>query len=145
MSKLFSLEKALAGEPIEFKGYKCYLHARRSRENAYIVESATSHTIWNPVYLEELNQNGMWEEPRPRVQLDLPCPVIKLEVGKRYYTINIHGVDCYDGDMSFTETDEWTYESIDDVQTKNRAEQGLLFASEADAQEWIDAMRNSRR
>ncbi|UFK43854.1 hypothetical protein [Mannheimia haemolytica] len=90
-------------------------------------------------------EKALWEESRPRVQLDLPCPVIKLEVGKRYYTINIHGVDCYDGDMSFTEIDEWTYESIDDVQTKSRAEQGLLFASEADAQEWIDAMRNSSR
>ena len=49
MSKPFSLEKALAGEPIEFKGYKCYLHARISRENAYIVESATSHTILNSI------------------------------------------------------------------------------------------------
>lgn len=127
MSKPFSLEKALAGEPIEFKGYKCYLHARRSRENAYIVESATSHTIWNPVYLEELNQNGMWEEPRPRVQLDLPCPLKKWR--RNCYTI----------------TNDLSVEKTVHIERPFDEDLHFYFATEKDAQEWIDAMRDSRR
>lgn len=163
MSESFSLEKALSGEPVVTrKGEKAYILANlnnvedRGFDSDYPLIGITQNNLvivrWTLKGNVTVRGNeslrdivGMWEEPSPRVQLNLPCPVLLLEVGKRYYTINVYDVDCYDGEMGFTSIEEWVYEDADDCQTKSRAEQGLMFASRTDAQEWLNAMRNSRR
>lgn len=162
MSESFSLEKALAGEPVVTrKGEKAFILSNlndlegkgfNSDYPLIGVISGSSEvlcwTLYGRVKLDSTSWTdivGMWEEPSPRVQLNLPCPVSLLKVGKRYYTINVYDVDCYDGEMGFTSIEEWVYEDVDDCQTKSRAEQGLMFASRTDAQEWLNAMRNSRR
>lgn len=161
--KPFDLEKALAGEPVVTrKGEKAFIlsnlnNLEDKRFNpdyplVGIIQNRIHVCCWTLEGRIALQNNealgdivGMWEEPSPRVQLNLPCPVLLLEVGKRYYTINVYDVDCYDGEMGFTSIEEWVYEDADDCQTKSRAEQGLMFASRTDAQEWLNAMRNSRR
>lgn len=88
------------------------------------------------------------EEPRPKVQLDLPAPVLKPEPNKKYYTLVITDVDSYDDEGRFTSVAEWVVEVEDgdyDYQSKQRIEEGLLFATESHAQEWLDAMRNALR
>lgn len=70
---------------------------------------------------------GMWEEPSPRAQLNLPCLLKKWR--RNCYTIT--------NDLSVGKT----------VHTERPFDEDLhfYFATEKDAQEWIDAMRNSRR
>ena len=84
---------------------------------------------------------GMWEEPRPRVQLDLPCPMKELNQGEHYYYIDF-----------WIDTDTKKVESIvvcgifeNSILDEYRLNQGRCFASEEEAQEWLDAMRNARR
>lgn len=84
---------------------------------------------------------GMWEEPRPRVQLDLPCPMKELNQGEHYYYIDF-----------WIDTDTKKVESIvvcgifeNSILDEYRLNQGRCFATESDAQEWVDAMRNARR
>ncbi|MEG9498910.1 hypothetical protein [Mannheimia indoligenes] len=145
MSKPFELGQALAGQYVKIKGTEepRRIVGKSHFRNEYIIEDEYSAYRLS---LESI-QDGfeMWGEPNLRIQLNLPCPVLQLEVGKLYYTINVYDVDCYDGDMDFTSIEEWVYEDADDCQTKSRAEQGLMFASRTDAQEWLNAMRNSRR
>lgn len=156
------LEKALAGEAVVTrKGEKAFILSNLNdlEDKGFNLDypligvisgnpEVFCWTLYGRVKLHSTSWTdivGMWEEPSPRVQLNLPCPVLLLEVGKRYYTINVYDVDCYDGETGFTSIEEWVYEDADDCQTQSRAEQGLMFASRADAQEWLNAMRSSRR
>lgn len=162
--KPFDLEQALAGEPVRLRcSRKAFVKYKVDKDliggcgeyeilRGFWVEDNywKGEVSWsvNGKYWEEdshMDIIGMWEEPTPTVTLTLPCPILQIEVGERYYTINIHGVDGYDGEMNFAEIDEWVYEGSDDLQTKSRTEQGLMFRSQADAQEWLNALRNNRR
>lgn len=138
MSKPFDLEEALAGQPIKhFKtGQKSYIigeaKSAKYRKNCYVVQvedlNEAGEDILTVEYITSLEMNyAMWEEPRPRVQLDLPCPLKKWR--RNCYTIT--------NDLSVGKT----------VHTERPFDEDLhfYFATEKDAQEWIDAIRNSSR
>lgn len=135
--KPFNLEKALAGEPISFKGFKSYLHCSKKEEHFYIVESAVSNTVWSPVNIEELVECTMWEEPRPTVTLTLPCPLEKPR--NEMWFIDI--------DLSVRPHSREPDEVLGALHPaiRKRFDQGLYFASKEDAQAWVDALKNNRK
>lgn len=71
---------------------------------------------------------GMWEEPRPTVTLTLPCPLKEPR-----------------DEMWFISSRFTIIKSAGDGGSKEFLEEGRYFASEYDAQEWLNAMLNSRR
>ncbi|QLB44367.1 pyruvate kinase [Mannheimia pernigra] len=143
--KPFDLEKALSGEPVVTrKGEKAYILANlnnvedRGFDSDYplvgIIQNRIHVCCWTLEGRIALQNNealgdivGMWEEPSPRVQLDLPCPLKKWR--SNCYTIT--------GDLSVKKT----------VYTERPFDEDLnfYFVTEKDAQEWLNAMRNSRR
>lgn len=140
--KAFDLEKALAGEPVrDLSGNKRYI--LKHPENGYLVTYAMDNiavccsTIWyKNINQDEFSMFGMYEEPRPTVTLTLPCPLKKIEQGQRVYFLNQGNFLNPIGSIIFNE------DRICDCQLfKN----GGLFANKQDAQDWLDAMRNSRR
>ena len=76
----------------------------------------------------------MWEEPRPRVQLDLPCPLKEPQIDMWYISTNNRDVYksgyCKGQNSSFNE---------------NELNAGRYFATREDAEEWVNAMRGARR
>ncbi|ATF73942.1 pyruvate kinase [Pasteurella multocida] len=162
--KEFDLEKALAGEPVVLrngdKAFVKFVLENPLFEDDQVVgfhidsEGKEEVTSWgnNGVHIPNTNSIydiiGMWEEPRPTVTLTLPAPITYPEENKRCYTIVINDVDAYDGDGSFVSISDWVAEKENgdyDYQTKQRIMEGLLFATEEDAQAWLDAMKNARR
>ncbi|MFC1166995.1 hypothetical protein ACFGZA_05485 [Pasteurella multocida] len=160
--KEFDLEKALTGEPIltrdHQKGYVKFTIEENSKIKKLvgIVHNGclTEVEEWLPsgnVLSDDITPNdiiGMYEEPRPTVTLTLPSPITYPEENKRCYTIVINDVDAYDGDGSFVSISDWVAEKENgdyDYQTKQRIREGLLFATEEDAQAWLDALKNARR
>lgn len=145
MSESFSLEKALAGEPVVTrKGEKAFIlsNLNNLEDKGFnpdyplvgIIQNRSDIFCWTLEGRISLQNDealgdivGMWEEPRPRVQLDLPCPLKKWR--RNCYTIT--------NDLSVEKT----------VHTERPFDEDLhfYFATEKDAQEWIDAMKNSRR
>lgn len=143
--KPFDLEKALAGEPvITRKGDKAFilnnLHDLKDKgfTPTYplvgIIQNRTDIFCWTLGGRFSLQNDeclgdivGMWEEPSPRVQLNLPCPLKKWR--RNCYTIT--------NDLSVGKT----------VHTERPFDEDLhfYFASEEDAQAWLDALKNSRR
>lgn len=151
--KPFDLEKALAGEPVKLRNeIKAYIKFDLHKEaiisynplyqlNGYTVDKDNNFlSIEN--WLENGNFNadgrisnydivGMWEEPRQRVQLDLPCPLKTAEIGQTvYYQIGGEVCSSKFGRDSF----------VDRV-----LELGCAFATKEDCQEWINASQRSRR
>ncbi|MFC0938961.1 pyruvate kinase [Pasteurella multocida] len=162
--KPFDLEKALAGEPVVLRnGNKAFV--KFALENpvreecamiGYVIDDRGRDSLigWykNGLYAscggDGLDIIGMYEEPRPTVTLTLPSPITYPEENKRCYTIVINDVDAYDGDGSFVSISDWVAEKENgdyDYQTKQRIREGLLFATEEDAQAWLDALKNARR
>lgn len=151
--KAFDLEKALAGEPVKLRnGIKAYIkfdlhkEAIISYNPLYQLNGYTVDKDNNFLYIENWLGNGnfhadgrisnydivgMWEEPRPRVQLDLPYPLKEWQP------------DCYYVDYNWEI--KKTNHKQKNIFTEFNSVFGLYFASEKDAQEWIDAMKNNRR
>lgn len=135
--KPFDLEKALAGEPIKTIGSpikKRVIGKSLFRDDLYIIEDEYS------VYTFSLGrlQIGfeMWQEPRPRVQLDLPAPLEKVEEGQEVYYLE-WGIQFGEiKKFNFNENNHCAFQLY-----KN----GGLFSTKEDAKEWLDAMRNARR
>lgn len=139
-NKPFDLEKALAGEPIlllnsNYPPLKAYLSRSKLRDDGIIVEfEDENRTVrrHSEKWIKDFGTNiVMWEEPRPRVQLDLPCPLKAPQEGMWYIIDN----EIYKS--SFKESNN----KFDVV----KLEAGRYFATESDALEWLDAGRNARR
>ncbi|MDW0618579.1 pyruvate kinase [Mannheimia haemolytica] len=149
--KPFDLNKALAGEPVKLrnndKAFVKYLisddYIRDNKdhqvqgytvdeENVFLSEVSwtVSGSHFNDGTIAQYDIVGMWEEPRPTVTLTLPCPL----------------KEPYEG-MWFIDNDFTVVKSMfaNAPFVKKFLPQGRCFASEEDAQEWLDAMRNSRR
>ncbi|HII3745341.1 pyruvate kinase [Pasteurella multocida] len=160
----FDLERSLAGEPVVLrngnKAFVKFVMENPVREECamigYVIDDRSRDSLigWykNGLYAscggDGLDIVGMYEEPRPTVTLTLPAPITYPEENKRCYTIVINDVDAYDGDGSFVSISDWVAEKENgdyDYQTKQRIMEGLLFATEEDAQAWLDAMKNARR
>lgn len=134
--KPFDLEKALAGEPFNLDGEKRY--AAKQVDGLLIHYSIDKDgkldCSWNSVdYLEDESGATMWQEPRPRVTLDLPCPLKEPQEGMWFITESGEAVKS-----------NYRYDYTDALNLEGFAS-GLYFATEEDAQEWLDAMRNARR
>lgn len=162
--KEFNLEKALTGEPVVLRnGSKAFVKFVIEKP-MYIDSKLVGYFIdeqgrgGEVAWIEDGRQDrhedsdfdivGMWEEPSPTVTLTLPAPITYPEENKRCYTIVINDVDAYDGDGSFVSISDWVAEKENgdyDYQTKQRIMEGLLFATEEDAQAWLDALKNARR
>lgn len=151
--KPFDLEKALAGEPVKLRNeIKAYIKFDLHKEaiisynplyqlNGYTVDKDNNFlSIEN--WLENGNFNadgrisnydivGMWEEPRPRVQLDLPCPLKKWQP-------NCYFIDEFLMPQKTTAKQENTL-------TKVFEEVSYYFAKKEDAEEWINAIKQSKR
>ena len=150
----FNLEKALAGEPVQLRnGCKgsviadtdnckiapplpwkypllvVFEQVDGSVNRGYFKRSGSFGGVNSPFDII-----GMWEEPRPMVQLPpLPAPLKECENGQIVALISSRsrGVVKYEfGRGTFDET---------------LLEDGQFFASKTDAQAWIDAMREARR
>lgn len=149
--KPFNLEKALAGEPIltrdRQKGYVKFCVEENNKitrlvgivHNGSIIEIEKWFSKGN-VLLDDISSNdilGMWGEPSPRVQLDLPCPLKDPNEGM--YILfedaimqSSYSVNCKNNWLNI-------HSNI------TLLENGRCFATKEDAQEWLDAMRNARR
>ncbi|MGQ0285805.1 hypothetical protein ACT2CV_01190 [Pasteurellaceae bacterium 22721_9_1] len=132
--KPFDLEKALAGEQIvNTQNGKRYWVIGESRFDnvSYITEDENG--VVDVEKIDALNQHcRMWEEPRPRVQLDLPTP---LKRAKEDQLVFKKGSRCI---INF-------YFDPNNKKHCDMLEAGSLFESEENAQEWLDAMKGSRR
>lgn len=151
--KPFDLEEALAGKPVELAdGSKAYVKFKV--DDKYTSKNANPHILigficdekeeyereisWsiNGKYFEGLESPsdivGMWEEPRPTVTLTLPCPL--KEPRDEMWFINMYFE---------LQKSEYSKDDLDSYPNK-RMQHGGYFASEKDAQEWLDAMKNNR-
>lgn len=145
--KPFNLEQALAGEPVRLRdGTKAYVKYVMPEEykgdyplRGIFIDRHSDVNITEVMWTKDsfisainlFDIVGMWEEPRPRVQLDLPCPLEKPQV------------DMYLIDSNFE-----IHMSNFDAGTNycfNALQQGRYFATKEDAEEWIKAMKGARR
>lgn len=142
--KPFNLEKALAGVPVVLRGgkkayIKYELPAEYSAGSPYVIigyvvkaDRKAEPVAWTKQgkFIDGLFDNydieGMWEEPRPSVQLELPCPLKEWVEG------------CYliDDDFKIKRSTNGWY--------RKQLEEGRYFATEEDAQAWLNAMKNNR-
>lgn len=141
--KPFDLKKALAGEPVKLRnGMKAYIKYNLEVEpcfdgnfplQGYFINNGIIIFSWSlkgeatSIVGNEIDIVGMWEEPRPRVQLDLPCPLKKWKP------------DCY------LITDRLTVEKTVFTERPFNEELCLYFDKEEYAEEWINAMKQSKR
>ncbi|MBN6711464.1 pyruvate kinase [Haemophilus haemoglobinophilus] len=148
--KSFDLEKALAGEPVRLRnGSKAYVKYIMPNEykgdyplRGIYIDSYSDVNITEVMWTKDSFVSagpkhdivGMWEEPRPRVTLTLPCPLKEPQVGMWYISSNNQDACksgyCKGQISSFNE---------DDLNA------GRYFATEEDANEWINAMKEARR
>lgn len=146
--KPFDLEKALAGEPVVTrKGEKAFIlsNLNNLEDKGFIPDYPLVGIIQNRCDLFwwtldgriSLKNNealgdivGMWEEPRPTVTLTLPCPLKEPQENMWFIDNDFIIVKSMFSNAPFA---------------KRFLSQGRCFASEEDAQAWLDAMRDSRR
>ncbi|MEE3731729.1 Uncharacterised protein [Mannheimia haemolytica] len=144
MSKPFDLEKALQGEPVKLRdGNKAYVIAMvdmpqglpnyrlvgygfNGIHKEFLHWRMTGEALVDDISSDDIV--GMWEEPRPTVTLTLPCPLKEPR-----------------DEMWFISSRFTIIKSAGDGGSKEFLEEGRYFASEYDAQEWLNAMRNSSR
>lgn len=150
----FNLDNALQGEPVKLRdGSKAYVkyimpseHEERYPVNGYFFDPGEPTNVaseqWTEegkAYIPEPNHDldiiSMWKDPEPnRVTLTLPCPL--KEPKDDMWFIGSEGSlikSAYKKD----DPDFAICESIFNA--------GFYFGSEAEAREWLDAMRNNRR
>lgn len=149
--KKFDLEKALAGEPVVTRqGFKAYIlnNLNEVKDKGFtpsypligIIQNRVDVYCWTlDGRISILNNDalgdivGMWQEPRPTVTLTLPCPLKEPQEGMWLITVNNQVIRS-----SYSENDLNSYQP-------NWLEQGKYFASEEDAQAWVDALKNNRK
>lgn len=155
--KPFNLEKALAGEFCQTRdGRKARvifnekeLHPGSSQPILGFITTADGAWFsnlrrWNIDGIHSyyatphaLDLVGMWEEPQPKVNImGLPSPLLKVEDGERVW--------CWIDYNGSYRTLEFTFEQSS-TSDKCKLESGLIFATEEDAQAWLDAMKGARR
>lgn len=145
--KPFDLEKALTGEPVKLRdGRKAFVKYSMPDDykglyplRGYIIDKNSNFGSCDAVWTKDGNGHigtyvasnidiiSMWEEPRPRVQLDLPAPLKVPQVGVWYEVIK----------SIFTEKEDDSGPYVLDTR--------LYFATKEDADEWINAMKGARR
>lgn len=139
--ELFDLEKALAGEPFcNHRGEKSYLLKDLSgiyldEKQPFIgfTEKDNGEIIVFQCTLNYFLECKMWEEPSPTVTLTLPCPLKEPREGMYRLSEDLIIKSSYK-----IERPNGTY-------SKKAMDNGLYFATESDAQAWVDALKNSRR
>lgn len=127
----FDLDRALAGEPINHGGRKCFIckNPLPDSNKDYIVSGQYSLFLTDLSFLQICK---MWKEPQPEpntVTLTLPCP-LKEPTGYKWYV------------NSELDTPRRTNT---DIYVKTFISEGCYFDTKEDAQAWLDAMRNNRR
>ncbi len=147
--KSFDLEKALAGEPVRLRdGSKAYVkyvmpddykgvYPLRGFYRFSVSDTNYVDIVWtkegknfHSEFTSGLDIIGMWEEPRPRVQLDLPAPLEEPQEGMWYIRYDlVKAISTEKGDKYNPPT----------------LETGLYFATKEEALEWITAMHNARK
>lgn len=131
--KPFDLEKALAGEFIKVIGAtdkKRLVGKSAFRDNVYIVEGEYGACTRKLETLQ--NDFEMWQEPQPRVQLDLPAPLKHAEENQIVFQKGSRRIIAFQFLPNITKHQDFL-------------ETGSLFATEQDAQEWLDAMKGARQ
>lgn len=150
--KPFNLEKALAGEPVVLRnGNKAYVKYQLKEEypecpehqevHGYFLQNNNPHPVvcsWNlegSYYHNPCDKDivGMWEEPKPTVTFTLPCPL--KEPQEEMWFIS---------DEFNVYKSSYSERCIDNL-SNDWFSQGRYFASEADAQAWVNAFKNNRR
>lgn len=146
--KEFNLEKALNGEPVKLRGgYKAFVKFDLRKQGLkyngdyplvgfYIDGEQIIQETWqyNGRYSSHFDIVGMWEEPRPRVKLDLPAPLKEAENGQEVFFVN----------LSSGIVVPFVFDNSTALK-KSLLEAGLFFTTREEAEEWINAVRNSRR
>lgn len=139
----FDLERALAGEPVALLNnnppLKVYLSKSKLRNDGIIVEYLNDERKVARHGMQWISSHGkniaMWQEPRPRVKLDLPAPL--KEPHKDMWLL---GDGCViKSNYSVSNHDEWMEINGDVLRY------GKYFATKEDAQEWLEAMKEARR
>lgn len=150
----FDLERALKSQPVKLRdGNKAIItsripekYANKNQLMGFIVDENNEQerlVSWliSGKWTDRMEQSdfdiiGMWEDPRPRVQLDLPAPLEKVENGQKVYFLDL-GNNFYPiKSVEFNVNAPALFELY-----KN----GGLFEKEEHAKEWLEAMQNSRR
>lgn len=148
----FDLEKALAGEPVlllnsNYPPLKAYLSRSKLRDDGIIVEfEDENRTVrrHSEKWIKDFGTNiVMWQEPRPRVQLGLPCPLKEVKNGTTVYYISIN-TDPLGVAYSEIVVDQTVFDEENHYH-KTYLDGGFYFTTKEEAQEWLDAMRNARR
>lgn len=136
----FNLEKALNGEPLIdlHNNEKCWLYKSHKNGNLIIEYENTDSHLENIPRLQYLDKNldlskyySMWKDNEPRtntVTLTLPCPLREPRDEMWFLTFDDYMKSAYGKNIP-----------LDNFKRKH------YFGSEADAQAWIDALKNSRR
>lgn len=148
--KPFNLGKALAGEPVRLRnGAKAYVKfvlpepysTKMPLVGYYISKKGNSvDNVWfedgkvDDRFDCDTDIIGMWQEPRPRVQLDLPASLKEPQEG--IWFINKIGMDI--------EKSSYSQENPEGL-SANILLSGRYFATKEDAQEWLDALKGARR
>lgn len=146
----FNLEEALAGKPcVNSKGDKVVIFADVS--NLLKTGTPIYGVVYPKVgmnYVENYSKTGqcsgfqsplvgMWKEKQPEVDVGvLPAPLLEVDDGERVW-----GWMNYDGSFR---TIEFTFEHRSESH-KAELGGGNVFATEEDAQAWLDAMKGARR
>lgn len=149
--KPFNLKEALAGQPvITRKGDKAFIlnNLNDLKDKGFtptyplvgIIQNKTEVFCWTlegriSLHTDEALGDivGMWEEPRATVTLTLPCPLKEPREGMYRLSEDLIIKSSYK-----IERPNGTY-------SKKAMDNGLYFATESDAQAWVDALKNSRR
>lgn len=154
----FNLERALSGEPVLLKnGLKAFILNQVGEELAKLLqvedqsivgyaENNNLHLLsWDAkgedlVYVDkEYSIIGMWRESkRPTITLTLPCPLRKPQegmwlLGDSFNVMRPHPINV-------KREEPKTMELIQECLNNGRA-----FATDEDAQAWLDALRDNRR
>lgn len=88
----------------------------------------------------KIAEGKMQQEPRPRAQLDLPCPLLDMpETWDIIYALV--GYSYHDNGIPYIKEIKYGLRT----ENFNALQYGLLFKHKEDAQEWLDAMRKARR
>lgn len=148
--KPFNLKEALAGQPVVTrKGDKAFIlnNLNDLKDKGFtptyplvgIIQNKTEVFCWTLEGRISLHNDeclgdivGMWEEPRPTVTLTLPCPLKEPQEGM-YFVDPALGV-CKSNHLN--NSPQYSIGYLDN---------GFYFATEEDAQTWVDALKNSRR
>lgn len=154
--KPFNLEKALAGEPVVLRsGNKAYVKYQLKEEyqecpkyqevHGYFLQKNHPYPVvcsWDlegSYYYHTSDKDiiGMWEELRETVTLILPCPLKEPQNNMWLINTDFKVVESsYDSDSGMNSISK---------EYRHRFDAGLYFASEEDAQAWVDAFKNSRK